>query len=382
MNHFARKPNILLVSNYRADDQQSMLKYESLLFRIYAPTTNVTSTRPLVFLARLSWLPIGVRKYLAYIDKYLLFGPFLFFYSRCFDIIHIVDQGNSPYLLFCPHKRVIITCHDLLAARSSMGDSSLRCFLSSLGFILQRLIIFCLQKARYVIFVSSASMSDFGSICGFNTRLQSIVIANCLNASFERNLGLFSLTSTEFRLLPAPPFLLMVGSSEPRKNRVAGFNVLSLLSSFTPYRLVFAGAPLTHEELQKVVSMGISSRVTSIFRPSHTLLNILYCKAHALLFPSFSEGFGWPLIEAQAAGCPVIASNVCSVPEVAGPAALYANPEDYVTMANHVISLENHSLRNSQVANGFINLQRFSFEGVKSQYLGFLNLVLSDLGYL
>ena len=112
----------------------------------------------------------------------------------------------------------------------------------------------------------------------------------------------------------------MVGSSHPRKNRTLALQLLEHLGPSSPYMVVFAGAPLTvaHQTFRACHPLG--DRLISIEEPSHALLNRLYCHAHALLFPSFSEGFGWPLVEAQTCHCPVIASPTTSIPEVAGDA--------------------------------------------------------------
>jgi glycosyltransferase involved in cell wall biosynthesis len=106
----------------------------------------------------------------------------------------------------------------------------------------------------------------------------------------------------------------------------------------------------------------------SITHPSHALLNRLYCQAHALLFPSFAEGFGWPLVEAQTCRCPVIASGTTSIPEVAGDGALYANPTDVDTFAAHVRTLEDPAARANMIHRGLANLHRYDLEVVADAY--------------
>jgi glycosyltransferase involved in cell wall biosynthesis len=82
-------------------------------------------------------------------------------------------------------------------------------------------------------------------------------------------------------------------------------------------------------------------------------LPALYQMAHAVLFPSLDEGFGLPVLEAFAAGTPVVASNAGAIPEVAGDAALLSAPEDAQTLADNLLRLLTDSgLRERQVAAG------------------------------
>jgi glycosyltransferase involved in cell wall biosynthesis len=191
------------------------------------------------------------------------------------------------------------------------------------------------------------------------------VIPNALNAPFSPDFQAFPLTPYEQEQVPAAPYLLMVGSSHPRKNRALAIDLLIRLGSRGRYRVVFAGAPFTSAEQTFCDSHPLGDRLISIVRPSHALLNRLYCQAHALLFPSIAEGFGWPLIEAQACGCPVIASTTTSIPEVAGMGALYADPESVVAFEQHVMALEDPDQRAPLIQRGFENIRRFAPELIR-----------------
>ncbi|MBH2809721.1 glycosyltransferase family 4 protein [Serratia liquefaciens] len=89
----------------------------------------------------------------------------------------------------------------------------------------------------------------------------------------------------------------------------------------------------------------------------------LYQNAYAFIFPSFYEGFGIPPLEAQACGCPVLASNQASIPEILGNSALYFNPFDKSEMTQVMINIiENEELRNRLIKEGSENVNRFSWE--------------------
>src|SRR5205814_10630069 len=92
--------------------------------------------------------------------------------------------------------------------------------------------------------------------------------------------------------------------------------------------LIFAGEPLSEELKCVKKENGLNGRVIEVPRPSDAMLEALYNRAFALLYPTKHEGFGWPAIEAQTCGCPVISSNSTSIPEVVGESALLRAPEE------------------------------------------------------
>src|SRR5947199_52923 len=75
-------------------------------------------------------------------------------------------------------------------------------------------------------------------------------------------------------------------------------------------------------------TLGITDRIVEIENAESETLEALYNRAVALLYPSTFEGFGWPIIEAQACGCPVICTGSGPMPEAAGEAGLFHNAED------------------------------------------------------
>jgi glycosyltransferase involved in cell wall biosynthesis len=353
--------HILVVGNYPADKQVSMTRVAMLLVSAYEQMGHrVKLVQPPMLITRLPGLPAVVYKYLGYIDKLLLFPLWLVVRARSFDLVHIADHSNAFYS-FCVHPtRCIIICHDLLAMRGAMGDASAACDASPIGLWLQRLIRAGLRRPAAVSFISHATFRDFQRIIGQPSWQRHAVTHLPFNAPFRPDADPCALTRKEQALLPQTPYLLMVGSALPRKNRALSLRILEQLGASSPYRLVFAGEPLTSAELNFCHSNSLGERLVSIVAPSHSLLNVLYCQAHALLFPSISEGFGWPLIEAQACGCPVIASNTTSIPEVAGDGALYGDPGDVFAFTTHVKALEDPGRRDRLVQQGFANTLRFS----------------------
>lgn len=106
-----------------------------------------------------------------------------------------------------------------------------------------------------------------------------------------------------------------------------------------------------------------NSRIKFLGRVSDEELINYYRNAVCFIFPSLYEGFGIPVIEAQACGCPVISSNSSSLQEVLGESAIMCNPTDIEGFANAMKSIyEDEPLRNAIICKGFENAKRFSWE--------------------
>jgi glycosyltransferase involved in cell wall biosynthesis len=135
--------------------------------------------------------------------------------------------------------------------------------------------------------------------------------------------------------LPAQPFVLAVSSLNPNKNFATVVKALELLREQAPacvivgqeYASVFGDAQL---------DMG---KVTHLGYVSDEALSALYRQALCLVYPSLYEGFGLPPVEAMSCGCPVIVSRGSSLPEVCGQAALYCDPRDPQSLADHILRM-------------------------------------------
>ena len=114
------------------------------------------------------------------------------------------------------------------------------------------------------------------------------------------------------------PFVLHVGSNLHRKNREGVLRIFARCKDQWDGSLVFAGEPLSDALRSLAGQLGVLERVVEVPDATSELLEALYNCATALLFPSTFEGFGWPIAEAQACGCPVICTDREPMTEVAG----------------------------------------------------------------
>src|SRR5207247_8469140 len=114
---------ILLVGNYPPDRQHSMLRYaEWLSSMLTARGIQADLLQPSVQLGRLVRPSHPLHKWLGYIDKFLIFPFVLSSNVGRYDIVHICDHSNAPYRLFTRNTPISITCHDLIAVRSMLGE--------------------------------------------------------------------------------------------------------------------------------------------------------------------------------------------------------------------------------------------------------------------
>jgi glycosyltransferase involved in cell wall biosynthesis len=138
------------------------------------------------------------------------------------------------------------------------------------------------------------------------------------------------------RTADEPPFVLAVASAAPHKNVDGLLRAFALATHGMPelrLRLVGMRTPTTESLGRLAEALGVGDRVEFTGRVEDAALAELYRRAAVMVFPSRYEGFGLPALEAMACGCPVIASNRASVPEVVGDAAVQVDPDDVEAMA-------------------------------------------------
>lgn len=163
------------------------------------------------------------------------------------------------------------------------------------------------------------------------------------------------------------PYFLVVGIRKPHKNHENIIRAFARSRAGGHARLLFTGVKVV--ELDEVIrENSVEPFVKFLGNVTDAELAALYRGAQALLFPSFYEGFGLPVIEAMACGCPVITSNVTALPEVAGDAAIMVNPADVGELAQAIDRmLENQELRFRLSRAGIVRAGRFRWEDVATR---------------
>jgi len=362
---------ILLVGKYPLDHQYSMERYAAMLYVELARLGHqVELIAPEVKLGGLR--PGGtVGKWLGYVDKYLLFPGVLRRQASRFELIHVCDHSNSMYLKHTGQTPASITCHDLLAIFSALNRYP-GVKKSFTGRMQQRWIRNNLAEARRVVCVSTHTAQQFQELKP-RADQRVTVIYNPLG----RDYGPASPDAVEsmrgkMGLSLGETYLLHVGGDAWYKNRMGAVRIYARLIRELEARgdrspkLVLAGDSFSDELQRNVMEWGLERQVISAPAPTDEELGVLYSGAQALLFPSLQEGFGWPILEAQSCGCPVITSNRAPMTEVAGEAAVLIDPEDEVAAAQ-TIAARLDKLDELRAA-GFENLKRFDRGRLMKQY--------------
>lgn len=361
---------VLLVGNYAPDRQQSMLRFADVMMRgLQAEGVAATLLSP-----EPHWLGrrsphTGLGKWLGHGDKLIRFPGILRREAERYDVVHILDHSNAPYCRALGDRPHLVTCHDLLAIRSAHGEFPENPTRWS-GRRLQAMILRGLRQARLVACVSRATRDDLARVAGIADE-RACVVPNGLNHPYR------PLPATEVapRLgelgLPAGiDYLLHVGGNHWYKHRSAVIRIAAALRrrpGLAALRLVLVGEPLDERLRGLAVEEGLQDHLHELPGLANDDLNVLYNGALGLVFPSLHEGFGWPVIEAQAAGCPVFLSDRQPLPEIAGEAAVYFDPLRHAEAAEAIAAAlpRRAALRTA----GLTNAARYSTSGMIAGYL-------------
>jgi len=183
-----------------------------------------------------------------------------------------------------------------------------------------------------------------------------------------------------------PGFILFIGRVEPRKNLpglIAAYNLLRQKYPDTARPLVIVGAPgwLYDDFLAALAASPFRADIRWLRGLSDAEVAALLGQAGVLVYPSFYEGFGLPVLEAMAAGVPVVTSNRASLPEVAGDAAWLVDPEDPAAMAEAVhAALTDEAARARAIAAGRARAANFTWEAAAETLLEAYREVLRERG--
>jgi glycosyltransferase involved in cell wall biosynthesis len=162
-------------------------------------------------------------------------------------------------------------------------------------------------------------------------------------------------------------YILYLGTLEPRKNIVRIIESYSKLKTQINEQiyLVIAGKKgwMYEEIFKKVESLGLENDVIFTGYVDEIDKHLLYKMSEVFVFPSLYEGFGMPVLEAMAAGVPVITSNTSALPEVVGDAGILINPNDVEELANAMKKvLEDKDLKQKLIKKGLTQSLKFSWE--------------------
>ena len=280
------------------------------------------------------------------------------------DLVHIPNLFSIPRALPCPY---VMTVHDMLdhlsRARQQTG------FWGSLHFQLMQQV---LRRASRIFAVSNFTKIEMEKLFGIPPA-QIEVIYNAIDERFLR--GHASAADRQLiaeRYQVNYPFLLYAGRISPHKNVVRMIEAFSALKTelekdgvLPDLKLIIIGDDVSgNPDLRRtVVRSGVQNDVRFLGFVPVEVLRTFYDQAKIFVFPSLYEGFGLPPLEAMAHGTPVVTSNVSSLPEVVGNAAVLVHPENVfeIMRALHRVLLD-QSLREKMKERSYKQAAKFSWE--------------------
>lgn len=288
------------------------------------------------------------------------------------DLVHSGHPNATPLgRLPCPR---VVTAHDLVPLR--FPD---RYLTWEDGYLAgrQRLDARRYRSAERVIAISEATAGDLVTLLGLAASRIDVVHNGVDLARFSAEPRADDAERVE-RLGLARPYALYVGAADFRKNAEGMLQALMHVRRARPdldLELAWAAGldDRTRAQLEaRAAALGVGGALRLIGYVDDRDLAALYRGATAKLFVSFAEGFGYPVVEAMAAGCPVIASDRSSVAEVAGDAALAVDPDCSQEIADAWLALLDSRERARWVARGKLRAARFSVrrmaEGTREVY--------------
>ncbi|HET6176547.1 MAG TPA: glycosyltransferase family 1 protein [Candidatus Sulfotelmatobacter sp.] len=280
------------------------------------------------------------------------------------DLVHIPNLFSIPRALPC---RYVMTVHDLLEHMSRAREQN--GFWRSLHFQLTKRV---LRGAARIFAVSNFTRNEIEKLFEIpSERIE--VVYNAIDERFLR--GHATAADRELiakRYQVTYPFLLYAGRISSHKNVVRMIEAFSALKTelerdqaYPDLKLIIIGDDLSgNPDLRRtVVRSDVQNDVRFLGFVPIEVLRIFYDEAKIFVFPSLYEGFGLPPLEAMAHGTPVVTSNVSSLPEVVGNAAVLVNPENVfeIMRALHKVLMD-QALRDRMKERGYVQAAKFSWD--------------------
>ena len=285
-----------------------------------------------------------------------------------FDIFH-PTYYDSYFLKYIGKKPFVLTIYDMI------HETYPELFSADNKIARQKKIL--AQKAEKIIAISENTKKDIIKFIGINEdKILVIHLGNSINRQ-ENNL---KINTDLLKKLPEK-YILFVGNRASYKN----FDNFSkaLIPLFKINKKLNAVCAGGGEFSDKEINFFKTFNITDKFRQysvNDSDMTLLYKNALVFVFPSLYEGFGLPILEAFNCGCPVAASNRGSLPEIAGNAAVYFNPEDISSITDAINNIiADDGTKEKMKKNGFEQLKKFSWEKTAEKTLDVYNSILNNI---
>lgn len=371
---------------------QSMPRYTRMLaegMRERGHSVTLWSPQPRFFSFP---VPVPIKKWMGYVDQFLIFPTEVHTLLKACpaDTLFVfIDQALGPWVPLVNGRPHVIHCHDFLAQRAALGLIPEN-VTGWTGRRYQSMIRRGYSRGKHFISVSEKTREDLHHFLK-TTPANSEVVYNGLQHTFKPCGQAYARATLENRLklTLSKGYLLHVGGNQWYKNRTG---VLEIYNAWRSEKkgnlpLLMIGNPPSKTLLQTHQQSPYKESIHLLSTLEDADVQFAYAGASLFLFPSLAEGFGWPIIEAMACGCPVITTNEAPMTTVAGHAAFLLPRRPYAAKAaanwakqgaelvQEVLNFTD-AARTAAIEAGFLNARRFdakqALDRIEKIYQGIL----------
>ncbi len=304
--------------------------------------------------------PKSKNKYIQHLWEHLKL-PFL---AKNYDLLY--SPANIAPLWTFKKTKLVVTLHDVAYLTHPKT-------VSKFFYLYYKIAIpIILKRADKIVTISKASKEEIVKYYPFSKNKIEIIYNGILDSFFEK------------REVKKDNIILYVGSLNERKNFSSVIEAFKSVPEKFGYKLVIVGNFSDNFSLKpkNLIALQKAKQDKNIIFYSQLdlkKLQELYLKAKIFIYPSFYEGFGFPLLEAMASKTPVITSNISSMPEICSDAALYVNPYNVKDIAQKLILLiKDENLQKKLIEKGYKRASIFRWEITAKNYLKLFEKVIQN----
>lgn len=281
------------------------------------------------------------------------------------DLIHLCNQNLALSLFARQLPPSVLTVHDIITRVEKTQHPQMYSNLGAVARLMLHLNMMAIRRADRIISVSEYTKGDLAERLKIDPE-RIDVVHNGVDHELFRPLE--TPGPERYGLGDRDKTLLYVGSKHPRKNVGLVIQAMAQVAREFPQSvLILAGPPGTHDQEAAIDALiqdkDLAAHVVRIGFLSLEDLISLYNLSCVFVYPSLSEGFGLPPLEAMACGCPVVVSDATSLPEVVGDGGILVDPEDVEGWVHAITAvLKDDALREELRQRGLARAARFSWE--------------------